>query len=52
MSFLTEFKQTGQRFMLVGIQPSVREVLAITRLDKVFEIYETVDGALDQIRLS
>lgn len=52
VSFLTEFKQAGRRFLLVGLQPPVREVLAVTRLDKIFEIYDGVDDALEQIRLA
>ena len=50
VSVLTELKKTGQRLFLVDIQPSVREVLAITRLDKVFEIHDSVDEVLAHIR--
>jgi anti-anti-sigma factor len=51
VSLLTEFKQKGRRFILVDIQPSIRDVLAITRLDKVFEIHDDVEDALEHIRL-
>lgn len=52
VGFLTEFKKAGRRFILVGLQPTVREILAITHLDKIFEIYDGVDDALEQIRLA
>lgn len=32
------FKARKQRFFLVGLQPIVREMLVLTRLDRVFEI--------------
>jgi anti-anti-sigma factor len=37
--------KSKQRFILVGLQPKVRETLAICRLDKVLEICESVDEA-------
>ena len=52
VSLLTEFKQAGQRFVLAGLQPRIREVLAVARLDEVFEMYDSVDDALGQIRLA
>ena len=33
-----EFKARGQRLVLTGLQPMVRETMAITRLDRLFEI--------------
>ncbi|MBP7936986.1 MAG: STAS domain-containing protein [Phycisphaerae bacterium] len=33
-----EFKSRGQRFVLSGLQPLVRETLTITRLDRLIEI--------------
>lgn len=45
-------KKHGQRLILVGPQPSVRSALAVTRLDKLFEIHDTVDEALARIRQS
>jgi anti-sigma B factor antagonist len=50
VGLLTELKKAGQRFILVGIQPLVRETLAVTRLDRVFDIHDTVDEALEEIR--
>jgi anti-sigma B factor antagonist len=34
-----ELKGRGQRFVLTGLQPFVRETMAITRLDRLFEIH-------------
>ncbi len=48
---LREFRQAGQRFILVGVQPTVRGTLAITHLDRLFEIYDDVNDALEQIRM-
>ena len=50
VSFLTYFKQLGRRFILVGVQPPIRDMLAITRLDKIFEMYDNADDALEKIR--
>ena len=50
VSFLTYFKQLGRRFILVGIQPPIRDMLAITRLDKIFEMYDNRDDAIEKIR--
>jgi anti-sigma B factor antagonist len=51
VKILGEFKKHGQRLILVGLQPSLRSALAVTRLDKLFEIYDTVDEATKQLRL-
>lgn len=51
VKLLGEFKKRGQRFILVGIQSPIRGALALTRLDKLFEIYDTVDEALARIRV-
>ncbi|MBX3381614.1 MAG: STAS domain-containing protein [Phycisphaeraceae bacterium] len=32
------FKARKQRFFLAGLQPSVREMLVLTRLDRIFEL--------------
>ena len=50
VNLLRECKQHNQRFVLAGIQQPVRECLAITRLDKLFEICDDVGAALAQIR--
>ena len=46
---MSELKKFEQRFILVDIQPPIREVLALTKLEKVFEIYDDVDTALEHI---
>jgi len=52
VNLLREFKQHKQRFILAGIRPNVRGTLAVTRLDKLFEIVNSVDEALAQVRKS
>jgi anti-sigma B factor antagonist len=39
-------REMGARFVLFGLTPIVQEVLQISRLLKVFEIYDTEDKAL------
>ncbi len=43
---LNTLKQHGQKFILVGLQPAVRDALAVTRLDKLFEIRDDVEDVL------
>ena len=50
VKLLMDFKEKGRRFILAGVQPPIRGALAVTRLDKVFEMYNTVDEALSRIR--
>lgn len=38
------FKSRKQKFFLVGLQPVVREMLVLTRLDRVFEIRSDLAG--------
>jgi len=37
------------QFLIAGIGPGVREVFELSRLDKVFKIYENINQALEQI---
>ncbi len=39
------FSQGKRRFILVGLQPKVRETLTVCRLDKLFEICDSLDEA-------
>lgn len=39
-------KSLGSRFMLYGLSPAAREVLELSRLIRVFEVYDTEDLAL------
>lgn len=39
-------RDAGSRFILFGLSPSAREVLQLSRLLKIFEVYETEDQAM------
>jgi anti-sigma B factor antagonist len=39
-------RDLGSRFILIGLSTSAREVLQLSRLMKVFEIYDTEEEAL------
>ncbi len=39
-------RDNGARLILYGLSPSVREVLELSRLQKIFEIYDTEEQAL------
>jgi anti-sigma B factor antagonist len=43
---LKEARKTEKRFVLVGLNKAVHEVLQLTRLTKLFEILDTEDAAL------
>lgn len=45
-----KFKQEQRRLVLVGLGPMVRETLTTCRLDKLFDICDSVDEALSRIR--
>jgi anti-sigma B factor antagonist len=45
-----EFRSRNQRLILTALQPTIRQVVIITRLDRVFEIHDSVDDALKAIR--
>ena len=40
-------KARGQKLKLAALQPRVRQVFAITRLDRVFEFADSVEAALE-----
>jgi anti-anti-sigma factor len=46
-----EFRSRGQRLILSSLQPTVRQVITITRLDRVFEIQDDIESALGAIRV-
>jgi anti-sigma B factor antagonist len=46
----TEFRARKQRLLLAALQPTIRQVITITRLDRVFEIIDTVDNAVKVLR--
>jgi anti-sigma B factor antagonist len=39
-------RDSGGRLILFGLSPSVREVMELSRLQKIFEIYESEEQAL------
>ncbi len=45
-----KFQGSGQRFILADVQPQVRRTLTICRLDKVFELSDTVEEARLRLR--
>ncbi|HEY2827491.1 MAG TPA: STAS domain-containing protein [Pirellulales bacterium] len=47
---MRHLKDSNQRLVLVGLHQDVRTVLAITRLDKLFEIQSNLEAALKQLR--
>ena len=49
VALLQQFKAEGRRFILAGLQPKVRETLAICRLDKLFDICDSVDEARSRL---
>jgi anti-sigma B factor antagonist len=49
---LNTLKKRGQKLILVGLQPPVREALALTRLDKLFEIRDDLEEVLAHQRRS
>jgi len=50
VALLQKFKQDSRRFILADLQPHVRETLTVCRLDKLFELCDSVDEALARIR--
>jgi anti-sigma B factor antagonist len=46
LEVLKEARNKQKKFLLIGLTPGVREVLQLTRLTGVFDIYETEDDAL------
>lgn len=49
VELLEESKQRGSSLILAEIRPQIREALALTRLNELFEIYNTVDDALAHV---
>jgi anti-anti-sigma factor len=46
----SEFAARQQRLTLAGVQPQVRDVFVVTRLDRVFDLQDDVAAALRAIR--
>ena len=52
LSLWRDVDQRQHRFILIGLQLEVRQTLATCRLDKIFEIYDTVETASQKIQRS
>jgi anti-anti-sigma regulatory factor len=39
-------RDVGNRLLLVGLSPAAREVLQLSRLLKIFEVFDTEEAAL------
>ena len=46
----TDFRARPQRLILAGLQPHVRDVFVVTRLDRLFDLQEDVEAALRALR--
>jgi anti-sigma B factor antagonist len=49
-NLLKDLKAQDQRLVMIHVQPNVRQVFAITKMDRVFELAETLEAALTRIR--
>lgn len=51
-AIVATMKQLGgdRKLALAGLTPTVDKVFRLTRMDSVFPLYSTLDGALDQLR--
>ncbi|MEM9638558.1 MAG: STAS domain-containing protein [Pseudomonadota bacterium] len=41
---------TDRKMALAGLTPTVERVFQLTRMDTVFSVFTTLDGALDELR--
>ena len=44
---LNKCKERHQRLKLAGVQPQIRKVLTLTRLDQMFELADTAESAAE-----
>ena len=49
VSALKSSRRAGGNVMLSGIQPQARTVFSLTMLDRVFNIYTSIEAALDDL---
>jgi anti-anti-sigma factor len=47
---MRNLKRDGHRLLVVGLQPEVRNVLAMTRIDKLLELRDNFEEALNHLR--
>jgi len=45
VTLLKTCKENQKRFLLTGLQPIVRQVMTACRLDRLFEIYDSLEDA-------
>jgi anti-anti-sigma factor len=45
VTIMQTLKQNQQRFILINLHPDIRQTLTICRLDKFFEIFDTLEDA-------
>jgi anti-sigma B factor antagonist len=50
VTVLQSSKQRQQRFILSGLQSDVRQTFAVCRLDKLFEIHDSVETAARRLQ--
>ena len=50
VTIMRELKKQGRKFVLLNLRPQVRETLTVTRLDRLFEIHDSLEHALIQMR--
>ena len=50
IQFSQEFKKRNGRLALAALHQSGKEVMAITRLDTLFQIYDTVEEAVESLK--
>ena len=46
----TELKKRQQRLLIAGVHANIRKVLAITRLDKLFDLNDSLDAAVTKLQ--
>ncbi len=46
----SEFHARKQRLIFAGLQPHVRDLFVMTRLDRLFELHVNVDAAVQAVR--
>jgi anti-sigma B factor antagonist len=51
-AIVAAMKHMGQdrKLILAGLNPNVDKVFRLTRMDSVFSLFATLDGALDELR--
>src|SRR3954469_696804 len=46
-----EFRSAKQRLILTELQPTLRKVMAITQMDRILEVQDSVDAAMRTLRV-